>query len=202
MPETARIEAFSDGVFAIAITLLIIEVRVPELADDARSAVGLFEALVRQWPSYLGFLISFVVIGIMWANHHNIFKYIRRSNHVFVMLNVLLLMCVAFVPFPTAVLAEYLQEPGARVTAAALYSGTYTVTAIVYNALWRYAAMNGRLLGAHTDPVLVRAITRQFLIGPVLYAASTALAFVSVPASLAVHGLLAILYLLPNPARR
>jgi uncharacterized membrane protein len=108
--DTGRIEAFSDGVFAIAITLLVLEVRVPHL-KDAPIGTTLLGALIEQWPSYLGYAMSFLIIGIIWANHHNRFKYIKRSDHILLTLNTFFLMCVSFIPFPTALLAEYIREP-------------------------------------------------------------------------------------------
>lgn len=197
---TGRVETFADGVFAIAITLLILEIRVPAESDVA-AAGGLFAALAVRWPSYIGYFLSFIIIGIMWANHHNIFRYIARSNHLFIMLNIGLLLCVSFLPFPTAVLADYLSSPAERSAAAALYGGTLTITAIFYNALWRYAAFKGRLLRRDVDWKIVRAVSREFSLGPLLYAAATAVAFVSAGASLAIHALLAAVYVVPTRAR-
>ncbi len=197
-PTTARIEAFSDGVFAIAGTLLVFDLKVPPL-DPTRT---LWTRLAGEWPAYLGYVLTFAVVGIMWANHHNIFRYIRRSDHTFVMLNVVFLLFVALLPFPTAVLSHHLVVPGDRATATAFYAGTLMMTGVTYNALWRYAAHHGRLLAPDADPQRVRMITRQFLLGPISYAIATALAFVSVPASLTIVGGLAVLYLLPNAARR
>jgi uncharacterized membrane protein len=195
--ETARLEAFSDGVFAIAITVLVLEIRVPDLAATARAG-GLARALASLWPSYLGYLISFITIGIMWANHHALFTYIRRCDRYFLMVNVVFLMCIAFVPFPTAVLATYLPVPAGRTAAVAYFSATYVVTAIAYNALWWYAAWGRRLLAHDADPAAVRTISRRYALGPASYGVSFALAFVNVWASLAVHGVLAVLYLLPE----
>ena len=127
--DTGRIEAFSDGVFAIAITLLVIEIGVPHVEGTT-----LFGALVEQWPSYLGYVISFLQIGVIWANHHNRFRFIVRSDHVLLFLNILFLMCVAFIPFPTALLAEYLQGIE-RTTAGAVYAGTLAVTAVFFTLL-------------------------------------------------------------------
>ncbi|MBD0355512.1 MAG: DUF1211 domain-containing protein, partial [Rubrobacteraceae bacterium] len=101
--DTGRIEAFSDGVFAIAITLLVIEIGVPHL-DEESEGTTLIEALLQQWPSYLGYAISFLQIGVIWANHHNRFRFIVRSDHILLFLNILFLMCVAFIPFTTALL--------------------------------------------------------------------------------------------------
>ena len=110
--ETGRIEAFSDGVFAIAITLLILEIKVPNAHD--LGAGGLGAALLRLWPSYLAFVTSFATILVMWVNHHKLFRHIRRSDDAFLFLNGLLLLFVTSVPFPTSLVAEYLQRPEAR----------------------------------------------------------------------------------------
>lgn len=192
--ETARIEAFSAGVFAIAITLLIIEVRVPS-HEAVEAAGGLWRALVALWHSYLAYVISFLVIGIMWINHHNIFNFIVRTDHRFMIVNVLFLMCIAFMPFPTDVLAENLPEPHHRTVGAAFYSGAFLATALVYNLLWGYAR-RARLLADWADPRLVRGITRRFALGPVGYLAAFALAFASVPLCLAFHGALALFFML------
>lgn len=110
---TGRIEAFSDGVFAIAIALLILEIKVPELpgADTAGATFRLGLALLHLWPSYFVYLFSFLMIGIYWANHHYIFRLYERSNHWLVLLNLPFLMCISFLPFPTAVLAAYIENP-------------------------------------------------------------------------------------------
>src|SRR5215813_4514606 len=131
--ETTRIEAFSDGMFAIAITLLILEVKVP-----AAEQGHLAEALLRQWPSYLAFCLSFFYIGIMWMNHHRMFTHIKRSNDTLLVLNLLLLLGVTAVPFPTAVLASRLGTSDQR-AAAVFYNAVFLVIAFFFNILWRYA---------------------------------------------------------------
>jgi uncharacterized membrane protein len=141
--ETARIEAFSDGVFAIAITLLVLELKIP---SPGSTSLGV--ALARQWPSYVSFVISFAFIGIMWINHHRLFNHITRSDNVLMVLNLALLFGVTAVPFPTAVLAAHLGHRDQK-TAAILFNATYVVIAIIFNVLWRYATKGGRLL--HTD---------------------------------------------------
>jgi len=194
--DTGRIEAFSDGVFAIAITLLIIEVSVPHVHGNEE----LFEALVRQWPSYVGYVISFLQIGVIWANHHNRFRFIARSDHILLFLNILFLMCVAFIPFPTAVLADYLKgSAGETTTAGALYAGTLLVTAVLFTLLWLYAAAGYRLLDHDLEPRLLRAMTRRYVLGTVAYLVAFALVFVSVTASLALIVVLALLFVLPEP---
>src|SRR5438046_10755040 len=140
--QTARLEAFSDGVFAIAITLLIIEVHVPGHEHAATRG----HELLRLWPSYLGYLTSFLSIGVMWINHHYVFELIARVDRTMLLLNMLLLMMIAFVPFPTAVLAQFVETDGAR-AAAFLYGATMSLTAITYFAWWRYASAGRRLIG-------------------------------------------------------
>jgi uncharacterized membrane protein len=195
--ETARIEAFSDGVFAIAITLLVLDLKVPR---DATDGSHLLRALLAQWPTYLAFLTSFATIGIMWINHHRLFTLIRRSDHTLLLLNSLLLLGITFVPFPTALVAAYVQRRGDRV-AALVYSGTFTVIAVVFNLLWGYACHRHRLLHSRADPAMVRAITRAYAFGPPLYLLSFGLAWVSVPASLATNVALALFFALPNRSR-
>src|SRR5215813_5730977 len=126
--ETARIEAFSDGIFAIAITLLILEIKIPHQQEQGH----LGTALLRQWPSYVAFFLSFTYIGIMWINHHRMFNHIKRANDVLLVLNLLLLLGVTVVPFPTAVLAEHLGGPDER-TAAIVYNCTFFLIAIAFN---------------------------------------------------------------------
>jgi uncharacterized membrane protein len=194
--ETTRVEAFSDGIFAIAITLLVLEIRVPppNLTDHGS---GLFRALLHLWPSYLGYLISFVTIGIMWVNHHSMFTLIQRIDRYFLLISVLFLMFIALLPFPTALLAEYLAEPKGRRVAVAVYSASFVCIALSYNALWWYAARKGRLLDTNADTEAVRTISRRYLVGPLAYGLSFVLAFFNAWASLAVHGLLAAVYILP-----
>ena len=194
--DTSRIEAFSDGVFAIAITLLVIEIGVPHVEGTT-----LLGALVEQWPSYLGYVISFLQIGVIWANHHNRFRFIVRSDHILLFLNILFLMCVAFIPFPTALLADYLQGTE-RSTAGAIYAGTLAVTAVFFTLLWLYAAANYRLVDRRLDPSLLRAMTRRYVAGMVAYLVTFLLAFVNVTASLFLIVVLALLFVLPEPGER
>lgn len=127
---------------------------------------------------FLAYLISFSTILVMWVNHHNLFNYITRTNQLFLFLNGLLFLLVGFVPFPTALLGEYIQHPEAHV-AAAIYSGTYVALAIVFNSLWRYASSGRRLLGEKVTESQVRAISTQYAFGPPLYSLAFILAFFS-----------------------
>ena len=192
--ETARIEAFSDGIFAVAATLLVLDLKVPH---DAAGGQALARALAAQWPAYLAFVTSFAFIGIMWINHHRLFTLIKRSDNMLLVSNGLLLLGVTFVPFATAVLAEYIPRAGAPV-ATAMYSGTYTVVAIFFNLLWHHASHKNRLLDHRADPEMIDAITRGYKFGPLLYFVTFVLAFISVPASLAMNLALAIFFALPS----
>jgi uncharacterized membrane protein len=190
--ETGRVEAFSDGVFAIAMTLLVLNVKVP----TSNQAGQLGTLLWQQWPSYLAFVISFAFIGIMWVNHHRLFVHIRRIDHTLLVLNGVLLLGVTAVPFPTAVLAQYLAKPDEK-AATMLYNGTYVVVAVFFNVLWRYAASGHRLLGDEVDVAEINRITRQYAYGPLLYLVCFALAYINVAASLALNVALAIFFALP-----
>jgi TMEM175 potassium channel family protein len=195
--DSARLEAFSDGVIAIAITLLVLEIHIPT-EEETESNRALWEHLGNLWPSYLGYIISFAVIGIMWANHHSIFKHVRDVDHYLVLINLLLLGCIAFIPFTTGVLSEHLKHGGEQ-AAAIFYSGFFLFTALVYNLMWRYViGIKPALLEPEADPETIRTITRRFNLGPPGYLAAFVAAFIWVPASLAIILFLALLYLLPQ----
>ena len=196
---TERVNAFCDGVFAIAMTLLVLELRVPSTEIVARD--GLWHALGGHWSSYGAFALSFAVIGIMWANHHNILRYVGKTNHAFLMLNLALMFFTVLLPFPTAVLATYLPSAEARTPATVLYGANLVATAICFNVLWRYAVKGRRLLRVDADQKLVDHVTVEYRLGPILYGAATLLAFVSVWISLGIHALLAGMFLLPNKSR-
>jgi uncharacterized membrane protein len=190
--ETSRVEAFSDGVFAIAITLLIIEVHVPlrEHADE------LGHELLNLWPSYLGYLTSFLTIGVMWINHHYVFSLIDRVDRTMLLLNTTLLLMIAFVPFPTAVLAQFIETDGAR-AAAVLYGATLTVTAINFFVWWRYASSSRRLIAEQVPDHVVQDITRAYTPGTLIYGGAMLLAFVEPWLSAALYLAIAVFYALP-----
>jgi uncharacterized membrane protein len=190
--ETSRIEAFSDGVFAIAITLLIIEIHIP----GREHAETLGHELLRLWPSYLAYLTSFLTIGVMWVNHHYVFSFIDRADRTLMFLNTLLLMMIAFVPFPTAVLAEFIQTGGAR-AGAVLYGATMTLTAIVFFAWWKYLSAERRLIAAHVADEEIADVTKAYTPGTLLYGGATLLAFLSPWVSAALYLVIALFYALP-----
>lgn len=175
--ETGRIEAFSDGVFAIAITLLVLGIKAPDAAEVGPAGLG--SALLHLWPHYLAFATSFLTILSMWVNHHRIFTFVSRSDHFFLYWNGLLLLLVTFVPFPTTVLAIYFVQPQARI-AGVLFAGTLVAIALAFKGLWRYASKNARLLARNVDQADVEQITRQHRYGPLMYTVALAASFVSV----------------------
>ena len=192
--ETGRLETFSDGVFAIAITLLILDVRVPS------GSASLAPRLGHAWPTSLAYVISFLIIGIMWANHHSIFRLIRETSHGLVVANLLLLMCVAFIPFPTSVLAENLRLRAAdQHTAAVFYNAVFTLTAAFYNLLWQVASRRNRLIVPGGEAAAA-VVTRRYRYGVPVYLLATLVGIGSVPGSLAIDGALALYYILPQRA--
>ncbi len=186
--ETGRVEAFSDGVFAIAITLLILAVGIEQ--SFARGSVE--HQLLHLWPAYIAYAVSFLTVGIMWVNHHQIFRHFVRVDRPLLLLNILLLMCISFTPFPTRVVADHAKDAADRQAAAVLYGLTMTVTAICFFSVWYYGSR--RLLRADTDMREVSGITRSYLPGAPTYALATAIAFVNSIASLIMFGAIAIFY--------
>ena len=238
--DTNRLETFSDGVIAIAITLLILEIDVPE---DTHGE--LWSALLRQWPSYLAYLISFAVIGIIWVNHHGILALVARVDRPLLYLNLLLLLAVAGIPFPTALVAEHLQSPGIdSEVAAAVYGGWATLVglsfiglgdphprslglilsdaypllrrawwtavfpglalsliALSFNLMWRWIVHDERLIRDDIDLSALRANTRRFSLGLVIYPLTVGIAFLNPILALGVHGLVAVYYVVDQFAR-
>lgn len=184
---TTRLEAFSDAVLAIAITLLILEVTPPHVRDGR-----LGEALLRQWPSYVAYVLTFVFIGIMWINHHRIFEHIVAVDRGLMFVNLLMLMGIAFLPFPTALLAEYVVDGGRNAeVSAAVYSMTMVFIGIMFTSVLVYLRRHHELVDAvMTDAVLAMSIRRSGR-GPVVYALSIPLAFVSPEACLVLYAVIA-----------
>lgn len=197
--ETSRLEAFSDGVFAVAITLLVLNIRIPGIdlpPGKLPNDTDLWHTLADEWPVLAAYVTSFATIGIMWLNHHRLFVHIKRINTVLVLLNLLLLLFIVFVPVPTALLAEYVDHPDQH-AAAIVYSGTFVLMACCFNLLWRYASYDNRLLGKDVDPRAIQAISRQYLFGPLVYLITFALAWVNTPATVIVSFALALFFALP-----
>ena len=197
--ETGRLEAFSDGVFAVAITLLVLNIKIPGIdvpASQLPNDTQLWSTLLNEWPMLAAYTTSFAAIGVMWINHHRLYTHIKRTNTMLMLLNLLLLLIIVFVPVPTALVAEYLVHPDQH-AAALLYSGTMIILAICFNLLWRYASYHNRLLSKNADERAVNAITKQYWLGPVVYLLAFILALFSTPASLTLNFLLALFFAIP-----
>jgi uncharacterized membrane protein len=197
---TSRLEAFSDGIFTIAATLLVIDLKVPPgLTEPAR----LLPALAALWPNFLSYAMSFIYVGIFWSHHFRLFRLFKRTDHVFFKINILFLMMISFLPFPTALLAEYLQAPGETQRLAMLvYSGTLFITANLFLAIWVYATYRHRLIDPDLDDALIRANTRRYLLAPLGYALSFVLSWSHPYAGLAVTLIISLYYLIPVQAFR
>ncbi|KQV15315.1 hypothetical protein ASC99_06800 [Kitasatospora sp. Root107] len=187
--NSARLEAFSDGVFAIAITLLILDIRVPKEGP-------LLQGLIHEWPAYCAYVVSFLIIGMVWMNHHTMLFYIRKVDRGLLLFNLLLLMNVAFIPFPTHVLAEAMSSGEGGRTAAVFYGLTLTLGGIPFNAIWVYASRGHRHLGNMITPEQAAVMRRHFLMGPVLYLGATLVGLISAVASLTIFGVLLLFYMI------
>ncbi len=188
----ARLEAFSDGVLAIAATLLVLELHVPDVGQD------LGTALLAQWPSYAAYVVSFATIGIIWVNHHELFVHVRRVDRTLLFLNLALLLVVSLIPFPTAILGRFVvaADPDSHI-AAAVYGGLMILMSIAFTVLWRHVTKDARLLGEHLEPRRARQESALFSVGLLAYAVGVGLAFISAPMSLLVYGLVALFYVFP-----
>jgi len=171
--QTGRLEAFSDGVFAIAITLLALELKVPHVeASGGQSMAGpLLAGLGAQWPSYLAFITSFFTVLIMWVHHHLIFRLVRGADVTLLFANGFLLMLITVVPFPTALVAEYLRTPAAA-AACTFYAGFFVLIAIAFWILL-WAAFRKAVLDPSASPATIARLRRSYRWGPPMYAAAT-----------------------------
>jgi uncharacterized membrane protein len=185
---TGRLEAFSDGVFAIAATLLI-------LAFTTEASGHLGHDLLHLWPTYLAFATSFLTIGIIWMNHHFCVETMARADRTLMFLNLLLLMTVSFLPFPTRLVAESIQRHAGERPAAVTYAATFVLMAVIYNIWWRYASRGRRLIGDTVPDSTVRAITRAFNPGVPMYGVTLVMALWSPLASVALTFAIAAFYL-------
>jgi uncharacterized membrane protein len=190
-----RLEAFSDGVFAIAITLLVLTIPLPHHYRH------LGDTLVDQWPAYAAYLVSFAVIGIMWLNHHTVFGHFDHVDRNLVYLNLALLATVVFVPYPTGVFGEALQRGQGERVAAVFYSVVMTINAVTWAALWLYGSANRRLLSDAFPEDQRRPATVSFNVGPFLYACTIVVALINPYVCLALHGTLAVYYALDPLSR-
>jgi uncharacterized membrane protein len=197
--DTRRLEAFSDGVFAIAATLLVLDLRLPGPGPAHHSVAY---QLLRAWPEYFAYVVSFLTIGIMWMNHHTILAHVRRVDRPLLVLNLLLLMVVVAIPFPTALVAGHLHDAGAA-AATVTYGLVMIAMSFGFAGLWLYVVSHAGKLGAGPHEHALRGSVPRFTGGLIAYVAGTLVAaFASAVAALAIFGLLAVYYLfdhLPSP---
>jgi uncharacterized membrane protein len=188
--DTGRVEAFSDGVLAVAITLLVLDLKVPHVGDGS-----LWDALLKQWPAYAAYLTSFLIIGIMWANHHGIFRQIRFVDRSLMLLNLLLLMSIVAIPFGASLVSEYLTEPGHNGNIAmATYSGISLMVAISYGLIWGYALWHPDLLEPFVDVSHSRKTFPRFAGVAIFYAVLIVVSLLNAYVALIVTFLLALYY--------
>jgi uncharacterized membrane protein len=183
-----RLEAFSDGVFAVAITLLVLEIGIPEGND-------LWEKLGDEWPSFAAFFVSFWVIGIIWVNHHGVIDHLKRADRGVLYLNLFLLMSVVLIPFATALMAQNLNSGDDEHVAAAVYAVSFVLMAVAFGVLWEYITRHREKLGVELTDEEVRRRSLAFQIGNPFYALAVIVAFVSAAAVLVIIGALAVYYM-------
>src|SRR5215469_14110573 len=196
--NSARLEAFSDGVFAVAITVLALALAVPAPGHHE----SLFGQLADHWPSFAAFAVSFLTIGIIWVNHHTLFRNFTKIDRTLLFINLLLLFFVVSIPFATATMASYLRGGGSGATeAAVIYQGVFVGMGLAFGGLFWWSVRKQHLKVAFT-PEAGRAAVIRFGAGNVAYLAAIGVAFVSAPASLLVSGLVAVYYIFEHtPAR-
>jgi uncharacterized membrane protein len=191
-----RLEAFSDGVLAIVITLLILDVKVPAGATGHLGA-----QLVWMWPHYTAYLLSFLVVGTVWLNHHAVVQCLTRTNHTVQLLNLLLLLSVSVLPWPTAVLSDYLREgtrADQRVTVA-LYGVSLSLMGITFTIFWRYVFRHHELHRPDLDRKVLAVRHRRSTVGLVAYPLVTVLGLLSAPLFIALILALVVAFLWPTP---
>jgi uncharacterized membrane protein len=191
---TSRLEAFSDGVFAIAITILVLAIQAPPKTDH------LLERLLDLWPSYLAYIISFLLIGLLWANHHVMFEHIVKTDRLLMFINTLLLAIVAFIPFITEVVALSFRNGDGQSIAIAVYGATLVLGGLCFNGIWRHAYRGGLMDGAVTDAGVGR-MTRRILFGPISYAVGGIVGFFVPALGVVIFAALILFYWLPIPQR-
>ncbi len=190
-----RLEAFSDGVIAVAITLLALDLRVPSPAGPGTLAHNLAE----QWPNYAAYVVSFLTIGIIWINHHAMLRRVARVEHSVLVLNLVLLLTIVVLPFSTALMAEYLTQPHGETLAAAVWSGSFLVMGLAFYAMQRHLLVaKQHLLQANLTPEVRTVVLRRNAAGLLPYAVATPAALLSPYLTLAICAVVALFYALPG----
>jgi uncharacterized membrane protein len=188
---TSRIEAFSDGVFAIAITLLVLDIHVPVVKDNE----SILKALVAHWQVYLAFLIGFFTLLVCWINHHYMFELIHKRNDMLLLLNGFKLLVVSFTPFATALLADYITTPNQQ-TPISIYGFNFFLMGTAMTALWVYANKKG--LTKAESPEILKATTQLFIFASIFSGAIFLISFISIPVSLVLFGIMFLIFIFPK----
>jgi uncharacterized membrane protein len=192
--STNRLESFSDGVIAVAITLLVLNIDVPEAAGGHT----LIHDLLRNWAQYAAYIVSFLTIGIIWVNHHVMISRLRAADHAILIGNLLVLMTIGILPFATDLVAKHLREPDSRAVAAAVYAGAFLLMGIAFGSLNRLILLRRTELLATPMPLAQRRqILMRSVVGSAPYAVAVGVAFVSAYATLAICAAIAVFYTLP-----
>lgn len=195
--STGRIEAFSDGIFAIVVTLLVLEIHVPQVqGPDVSAALG--RSLVAMLPKFLSYVLSFVIICIWWIAHHHLFHLLKKSDRGLLWLNCLFLLCLAFIPFPTALMGDYPRERIAVIS----YGAVMTLAGLSFSAMRYYAFYVADLVRPGIQPMLLTSAMRRSLTGPVLHLGAISLAFLDTRLAIALYAAIPILYVVPSRLER
>lgn len=183
----------TDGIFAIVMTLLVLEIAVPQLTHSEAAAGELPKQLLELWPVVLSYAMSFIILGFFWIYHHDQLHYIKRVNRIFVWITILYLMFIALFPFSTALLGEYRDQQ----IAVVVYGINIAIAAFWAYVQWWYAAKNHHLIDKDLDPTFITIMSRRSLVGPIIYLIAVALSFVSIYASLVLYIAIPLYYLVP-----
>lgn len=199
--SVGRLEAFSDGVLAVVITILILDIKVPNVTADRGH---LAYALGQMWPTYLAYLLSFLVVGIIWLNHHATVNLLAYTDHAVQVLNLLLLLPISALPWATSLLAEYARDgtAGDERVAVLVYGGISSLMTVAFNLLWRYLLRHPELHKPHVSPELLEVRNKRYNLGLPAYPIATAVGLLSPILFLVLMIGLALLYLLPTPDTR
>lgn len=187
--KTSRLEAFSDGVFAVAITLLVLDLHVP-------GGENLWHQLKQEWPQFAAFFVSFWVIGIIWVNHHGLLDHLKRVDRPVLYLNLLVLMTVVFIPFSTALMADHLKSGADENVAALVYALAFLAMGMAFGLLWTYVTRHRASLGVELRDEQVRRTTATFLIGNPFYLAAVIVSFISPALVFIIVAAVAVYYML------
>ena len=190
--DTRRVETLADGVFAIAMTLLVLEVHVPDIAEPV-TGTAMLDALGSILPSVAGYAVSFVILGMIWIGHHNQFHFIRRVNRPLLWINIFYLLCVAFVPFATAFLTRYPLQPAGLL----IYGGTLLLGGLTHFFSWNYAVGRG-LVTEEVTPEIAELFRERISMGIVVYLAATLVGAFLPKVGLVLFASMPVLYMLPS----